>query len=157
MRPPEHGGGRETEGFPGTPGCRISPTSVPQKPIELILMRQLATTLAMPIFLVDPAGTLIFYNPAAERVLGLRFDETGEMPLDEWSRRWCPTGDAGEVLSPERLPLSIAIVERRGAHGSFWIAALDGVRRRIEVTAFPLIAVPDEIVSAAAIFWEAAG
>jgi len=29
-----------------------------QKPIELILMRQLASSLAMPIFLVDPLGNL---------------------------------------------------------------------------------------------------
>src|SRR5262245_50212426 len=149
--------GRDTEGFPGAPGCRIPSTSpMPQKPIELILMRQLAATLATPIFLVDPAGTLVFYNPAAERTLGLRFDETGEMPLDEWSRRWCPTGDDGEALSPARLPLSIALAERRPAHGSFWIAALDGARRRVEVAAVPLIAVPDVIVGAAAIFWESA-
>jgi len=128
---------------------------MPQKPIELILMRQLAGTLAMPLFLVDPAGTLVFYNPAAERVLGLRFDETGEMPLAEWSRRWLPTDDAGGALPPERLPLARAIAERRPAHGAFWIAALDGARRRIEVTAVPLIAVPDHLVGAAAIFWEA--
>ena len=51
-----------------------------QKPIELILMRQLASTLAMPIFLVDADGTLAFYNEPAERVLGMRFEETGEMP-----------------------------------------------------------------------------
>lgn len=125
-----------------------------QKPIELILMRQLAGTLAMPIFLVDPAGTLVFYNPPAERVLGLRFDETGEMPLVEWSRLWKPTDDAGSALPPERVPLAVAIAERRPDHGAFWIAALDGARRRIEVTAIPLIAVPDEVVGAAAIFWE---
>lgn len=126
-----------------------------QKPIELILMRQLAGTLAMPIFLVDPAGTLVFFNPPAERVLGLRFDETGEMPPEEWGSRWLPTDDAGGALPPERLPLSIAIAERRPVHGAFWIAASDGARRRIEVTAIPLIAVPDDVVGAAAIFWEA--
>jgi len=128
-----------------------------QKPIELILMRQLAGTLAMPLFLVDPAGTLVFYNPAAERVLGLRFDETGEMPLAEWSRLWLPTDDAGSALPPERVPLALAIAERRPAHGAFWIAALDGARRRIEVTAVPLIVVPDHLVGAVAIFWEANG
>ena len=120
-------------------------------------MRQLAGTLAMPLFLVDPAGTLVFYNPAAERVLGLRFDETGEMPLAEWSRLWLPTDDAGSALPPERVPLALAIAERRPAHGAFWIAALDGARRRIEVTAVPLIVVPDHLVGAVAIFWEANG
>src|SRR4029453_4991519 len=56
-----------------------------QKPIELILARQLATHLAMPIFLVDADGTLVFFNEPAERILGRRFDETGEMPAAAWS------------------------------------------------------------------------
>ena len=33
-----------------------------QKAIEVILMRQLASYLAMPIFVVDPDGNLLFYN-----------------------------------------------------------------------------------------------
>ena len=51
-----------------------------QKPIELILMRQLASSLVMPIFLVDTSGTLVYYNEPAEQILGVRFDEIGEMP-----------------------------------------------------------------------------
>ena len=43
-----------------------------QKAIELILMRQLASSLAMPIFLVDPSGNLVFYNEPAEQLLGSR-------------------------------------------------------------------------------------
>ena len=31
-----------------------------QKPIELILMRQLASSLVMPIFPVDTSGTLVY-------------------------------------------------------------------------------------------------
>jgi hypothetical protein len=45
-----------------------------QHPIEVILMRQLASYLAMPILLVDPAGTLLFYNEPAERLLGRRYN-----------------------------------------------------------------------------------
>lgn len=56
-----------------------------QKPIEVILTRQLASSLAMPIFLVDEDGVLVFYNEPAERVLGMRFEETGEMPANEWA------------------------------------------------------------------------
>ncbi len=53
----------------------------PQQEIEMILARQLASYLVMPIFVVDPAGTLVFYNEPAEPILGRRFDETGAMPL----------------------------------------------------------------------------
>jgi hypothetical protein len=40
-------------------------------------------SLALPIFLVDPVGTLIIYNEPAEGLLGQRYDETGDMPLEE--------------------------------------------------------------------------
>ena len=52
---------------------------MPQRAIELILMRQLASYLAMPIMLFDPAGHLLLYNEPAEPILGRRFDETGEL------------------------------------------------------------------------------
>jgi len=129
---------------------------MPQRPIELILTRQLASTLAMPVFLVDPAGTLVFYNEPAEAVLGMRFDETGEMPAAEWSTKWTPFAEDGSPLGPERLPLMIALAERRPVHSVFWINAVDGTRRHIEATAFPLTRVTDEIVGAVVIFWEAA-
>src|SRR5215471_6860169 len=99
-----------------------------QKPIELILTRQLATSLAMPIFLVDASGTLVFYNEPAEHLIGSRFEETGEMPATEWATRWRPTDGAGEPLPPECLPLSIAAAQAQPAHGEFSIESLDGTQ-----------------------------
>lgn len=125
-----------------------------QKEIEVILARQLASYLAMSIFIVDPQGTLLYYNEPAERILGRRFEETGEMPVGEWSTIFEPTDEAGRPLKPEALPLVIALNERRPAHGSFWINGLDGVQRHIEVTAFPLIGQAERYVGALAIFWE---
>jgi len=126
-----------------------------QKPIELILTRHLAGTLAMPVFLVDAGGTLVFYNEPAERVLGMRFEESGEMPASEWATQWLPTDGDGAPIPPDKLPLSIAVAERRPAHGTFTIRGTDGQSRRIEVTAIPLIEAGDRVVGAAAFFWEA--
>ena len=127
---------------------------MPQKPIELILMRQLASTLAVPIFLVDAVGTLAFFNEPAERVLGRRFEETGEMPLDEWSTVWVLSEIDGSQLKPERAPLRIAVTERRPERGEYWLRGLDGANRRIEVTAFPLMRGTDQVLGAVALFWE---
>lgn len=129
---------------------------MPQRPIEVILTRQLASTLAMPVFLVDPNGTLVFYNEPAEAVLGMRFEETGEMPAAEWATLWRPYAADGAPLPAERLPLMIAVAERRPVHGDFWIEGLDGARRHIEATAFPLMRLTDEVLGAVVIFWEAA-
>ena len=129
---------------------------MPQQEIETILARHLASYLAMPIFVVDPQGTLLFYNEPAETILGRRFAETGPMPMEEWSTIFEPTDDAGVRLSPDELPLAIALKERRPAHRSFWIRSLDTQPRHIEATCFPLIGQAERYLGALAIFWEAA-
>jgi PAS domain-containing protein len=123
----------------------------------VILARHLASCLAMPIFIIDPAGNLVFYNEPAEPILGCRFEETGEMPASEWSTIYTPTDENGASLPAEDLPLMIALVERRPANRRFWICSLDNVRRHIEVTAFPLIGQTDRFLGAMAIFWEVTG
>lgn len=126
-----------------------------QHEIEIILTRQLASCLATPVFLVDPEGTLLYFNEPAEEVLGQRFDEAGVMPAERWSTIFSPTDEAGQPIPPESLPLVVALTEGQPAHGRFWIRGLDRVPRYIEVTAFPLIGVGGRFVGAVAIFWEA--
>ena len=125
-----------------------------QKEIEVILARQLASYLVTPIFIVDPQGNLVFYNESAEKILGRRFEETGELGVDEWSTLFEPTDEQGHALEPEALPLVVTLKEHRPAHRNFWIRGLDGVQRRIEVAAFPLIGQARRFLGAVAIFWE---
>jgi PAS domain-containing protein len=127
---------------------------MPQQEIEMILVRQLASYLAMPIFIVNLRGTLVFYNEPAESILGRRFEETGEMPIAEWSTIFKPTDKAGQPIAPEDLPLAIALAERRPAHCALWIQGLDKVQRHLEVTGFPLIGQANRYLGAIAIFWE---
>jgi PAS domain-containing protein len=126
-----------------------------QKEIELILIRQLASYLAMAVFLVDAEGNLIFYNEPAERILGHRFDETGEMPATEWATAWMPTDEKGNPVPPEELPLWISLHEQRVATSRFWIRGLDNVPRYIEVVAFPLLGQGDRHLGAVSLLWEA--
>jgi hypothetical protein len=51
----------------------------------------------------------------------------------------------------------VALSERRPAHGSLFIHGLDGVRRHIQVIAFPLLAQAGRFLGAAAILWEVRG
>lgn len=126
-----------------------------QKEVEVILTRQLASCLAVPIFIVDPKGDLVYYNEPAEAILSHRFEETGEMPVGEWSTIFEPTEASGAPLPSEELPLVIALRERRPAHRDFWIRGLDGKRRHLAVTAFPLVGQADRFLGALALFWEA--
>jgi PAS domain-containing protein len=127
---------------------------MPQQEIEVILARHLAEYLAMPIFIVNPAGDLIFYNEPAEAILGRRYAESGAMPATEWSTVFQPVDREGSLISPDELPLMIALSKRHPAHKLFWIQGLDGASREIEVTAFPLVGQADRFLGAIAIFWE---
>jgi PAS domain-containing protein len=123
-------------------------------PIQIILIRQLAGYLSVPLFLVDPKGDLLFYNEPAEVLLGRRFDETGAMPAKEWSTVFAPVDDEGRPIPPARLPLMIALEKRRPAYRRFFIRGLNGVRRHLEVTAIPIAGIQSDFLGAVALFWE---
>lgn len=126
-----------------------------QKEIEVILARHLASYLATPIFIVDPAGNLLYYNEHAEAILGRRYDETGEMPVAEWGTIFQPMDQNGVPLAPEELPLVKALLNRRPEFGGIWIRGLDNVLRSIAIFAFPLVGQGNRYLGAIAIFWEA--
>jgi hypothetical protein len=123
-------------------------------PIQIILTRQLAGYLSVATFLVDPKGTLLFYNEPAEVLLGKRFDETGAMPAEEWSTNFAPTDQEGRPIPPADLPLMIALRERRPAYQRFFIRGLNGVQRHLEVVAIPILGIQGEYLGAVALFWE---
>lgn len=123
--------------------------------LVLILARGLASSIATPIFVVDPTGNLVYFNEPAEEILGQSYAEAGELSPEEWGTMFYPEDpDTGEKLSPESLPLTVALNEQRPSHRPISITGLDGVRRTIAITAFPLFARTDEFVGAVAIFWE---
>ena len=133
----------------------VQRTDIPQKTIEIILMRQLASYLAMPIMLFDPAGTLLYYNEPAETIMGRRFDETGEMSLEEWYALFELTAENGSPVPLQVRPLVIALQQHQAAHRAFWLQNSDGSRRRIEATAFPLEGQGGRHLGAVVILWEA--
>ena len=121
--------------------------------IELILSRQVAESLSIAIFIVDPGGNLLYYNEPAEELLGKKFEDTGEMAVAEWSTIWKPLDDQGNVFPPEKLPLVKTLSSHTPHHGSFWIEGLDGVKRKLSVTSYPIISRSKQFLAAVAMFW----
>jgi PAS domain-containing protein len=111
-----------------------------QKPLELILARNLLTSLSTPAFLVDESGALIFYNEAAGGLLGISFEEQGHMSADEWSHAVGPFGDDGNPIPIEDLPTTKALRRGRPAHGGFTVRSVTGDTYEIESTALPIVA-----------------
>ena len=123
-------------------------------PIQIILMRQLAGYLSVPLFLVDPKGNLLFYNEAAEAILGQRFDETGAMPAETWSATFTAVDEDGKPIPSKDRPLIITLTKQRPAYKRFYIQGLNGVSRHIEAAAIPIADLQGEFLGAAALFWE---
>ncbi len=90
-----------------------------QKEIEIILARQLAEHLATSVFIVDPDGLLLYFNEPAEKILGRRFGETGEMPASVWSALFEPMDEQGRSIDPHTIPLMQTLTTHRPAHGVF--------------------------------------
>jgi PAS domain-containing protein len=126
--------------------------SVDQHPVELIMARGFMANLSTPAFLVDQQGVLVFYNEAAEDLLGLTFGEAGPMPAEEWTARFDPTGPDGQPVRAEALPLGIALLEGRPAHAPLRITSGAGRAEQIQATAFPVIGRGGQ-TGALAIFW----
>jgi PAS domain-containing protein len=125
-----------------------------QRDLIMILARDLTSRLATPTFVVDVEGALVYFNEAAEPVLGRTYAESGELPAGVWAKEWDPKDEDGRRIPLDELPLGIAFREGRAAHRAMHITGGDGVARDIEVTAFPLRARPDLTVGAIAVFWE---
>ena len=123
-----------------------------QRPLELILARNLMSALSTPAFLVDEGGVLVFYNEAAGALLGKRFEELGTVGPEEWGSMFGPFDDTGEPIPYDDLPLVVAVRNGRPAHADFEIRAADGAMHTVEVSAFPILTAHGS-QGAIAVFW----
>jgi len=127
---------------------------MPAYEIEIILNRQLADCLSIPVFITDTQGNLIFYNEPAEEILGKRYEETGEMPVEMWSTIFKPVDEAGKPLSPDDLPLVKTLKNCHPYHKEFLIESLKGKTEKISVTSYPIMGRAGNFLGAVAIFWQ---
>lgn len=123
-----------------------------QKPLELILARNLMSALSTPAFLVDEGGLLVFYNEAAGALLGKGFEEVGHVGPSEWGGLFGPYDAAGETIAYDDLPVVQAVRRGRPAHASFGVRAFDGQVHAVECTAFPILTAHGS-QGGVAIFW----
>ena len=126
-----------------------------QKPLELILARNLMSALSTPAFLVDEGGILVFYNEAAGMLLGKSWEELGTVGAEEWGALFGPFGRDGEPIPYDELPLVVAVRDGRPAHANFEIHSIDCTRHQVEASAFP-IQTAHGSRGAIAVFWPAA-
>jgi PAS domain-containing protein len=125
----------------------------PQKPLELILARNLLTSISTPAFLVDSDAAVVFYNEAAAALLGRSFEDAGRMTAEQWTAAFGPFDQEGTPIEVDSLATTEAIRAGRPAHGSFTIRAANGERVSIEASAFPIVASEEGSSGAMILFW----
>ena len=129
---------------------------VTQRPLELILARNLMSALSTPAFLVDEGGILVFYNESAGLLLGKRFEELGTVGPRERGAMFGPFDDSGAPIVYDELPLVRAVRNGRPAHAEFVIRSTDGAEHEVEAAAFPILTAHGS-QGAIALFWPSAG
>lgn len=123
--------------------------------VEIILLRQWAAHMAVPIYITLADGSLAYYNEPAENLLGRSFAEAQQMPFEQLSELFHAETLDGERIPPNDLPLGVALLKRRPSHKKLRITALDQAARVLEISAFPLTAQGGTHLGAVAMFWEA--
>ena len=84
----------------------------PQKPLELILARNLLTSISTPAFLLDDEAAVVFYNEAAAALLGRSFEEAGRMEAEQWTHAFGPFDEDGSPVEVDALATTEAIRSR---------------------------------------------
>ncbi len=125
-----------------------------QQPIEIILLRQWASYIAIPTWIVDTDGDLIYYNESAEPILGEKFEDMGPINNADLARRFVTTAEDGSPIRAEDLPIGVATIERRPAYLPIRMLGLDGASRRVNISAFPIEGQGGRHLGAVAMFWE---
>lgn len=123
-----------------------------QRPLELILARNLLSTLSTPAFLASQPGDIVFYNEAAGVVLGRRFEESGVMSAHDWVQTFGPIDSDDNPIPVEEQLLTTQLRRNRAGHARYRIRSLGGAIHTIETSGVPVIG-GDGFVGAMVFFW----
>jgi PAS domain-containing protein len=123
--------------------------------LPLILARELAANLATPMFLIDAEGTLVFFNEAAELMLGRSYGEVGAITALEFGTMLDTAYLDGTPMRRRDSPAGVAFYSRKPCHRTLLATTLDGTRDQFEVTAYPLFGHVGDMHGVLTVFWRA--
>ena len=123
------------------------------KSLPLILARELASNLATPMFLLDARGIVVYFNDAAELLIGKTFAEMGEITGNDFGELLQVRFLDDRPMGVRESPVGIAFFERRPAHRRVRATAFDGQIREVNSTAFPLFGAQEQLFGVVNVFW----
>jgi len=127
---------------------------VAQHPIEIILLKQWASLIAVPVWISDSDGRLIYYNEQTEVIIGLRFEDAGELPADRVAEIFVISDLDGSPLPEDQVPLVVALTKQVSTHRRLRFLRADKEWREIAVTAIPIIGEGNRHLGAMVTMWQ---
>lgn len=124
------------------------------KSLVLIRAKHLAESVTTPTFIADREGTLIYYNEAAEALLGHRFADHGPMPASKWGEIFNVRARDDSPFPLDAMPGWMEVQQHRPALGHLKFSTAAGEDRFIAVCAVPLFTSQEQFEGAIVIFWE---
>jgi hypothetical protein len=115
----------------------------------------LAANLATPMFLIDGEGTLVFFNEAAELMLGKSYGEVGPITALDFGTMLDTAYLDGTPMPRRDSPAGVAFYRHEPCHRTLLATTLDGTREQFEVTAYPLFGRAGEMHGVLTVFWRA--
>ncbi|HEX6220495.1 MAG TPA: PAS domain-containing protein [Acidimicrobiia bacterium] len=125
-----------------------------QQPVEMILLRQVASYLNIPIWMMDENGNLVYYNEPAEQLLGIQFDDVGPVHADQLGEMFRLTNLDGSPMPEYDFPIVVALSKRVPSHRDVRYCGMDGVWRDVAVSAMPVEGQGGRFMGVFATFWE---
>jgi PAS domain-containing protein len=124
------------------------------KSLVLIRAKHLAESVTLPMFLADADGNLIFYNEAAEALVGRPFVDSGAISAIEWQQMFNVRDRADAPFPLESMPGWITVQGARPAMGHIRFTSADRTEHFAAVCAFPLFTEQTRFEGALLLFWE---
>jgi PAS domain-containing protein len=128
-----------------------------QQPVEMILLRQLASYLTIAIWMMDADGNLVYYNEPAETLLGINFDDVGPVHSDQLADLFRTTDLEGNPMPDSSNPVVEVLNKQKPSHKELRFCGFDGVWRDVAVTAIPIEGQASRFLGVLATFWELNG
>lgn len=116
--------------------------------------RHLAEGMWTPALVLDKDGKLLFFNEGIELMIGIRFDEVGVLPADDWIALVNVRLSDDSPFRLETVPGWTDIQQSRPGLGHARLRTPDGIERLVRVVSTPLFTPLGEFVGAIAQVWE---
>jgi hypothetical protein len=116
------------------------------QPLEMILARQFASQLLIPMALLDASGEVLFLNEAALELL-VGGQDVGDAPL------WASELFVDEDNRPSREPFRTVLQHGEPAHARLHLPAA-GPSQAVLVTAYPVRGTAMPLAGAMVVFWK---